>query len=93
MKDQAEYRPGQPTHQEEPISVLPEIMDVQDLATIARVSNQTIKNCISDGKIPAYKIARGCWLISTKLLVRYIEKNSSANQYNSVQSSIEFKNG
>jgi len=77
---------------EEKNHVLPEIMDVQDLAEICRVSKQTIKDCIGAGKIPAYKLSRGCWLVSTKLFVRYIEKQSVTIPDNPTQSDTDIFN-
>lgn len=63
-----------------------EILNVVDLANICNVSEQTIKDLINDGKIPAYKVVRGCWLISRKLFVQYIEKHSDTILDNQTQS-------
>ncbi len=54
---------------------MPEILDIEDLAEIVRVSKQTIKLLIQDKKIPAHKLAKGKYLISTKQLIQYIEEN------------------
>ena len=60
---------------EEKITNLPEIMDIQDLAELVRVSKQSIRNLVSDKKLPAYRLATGKYIFSTKQLIQHIEDN------------------
>lgn len=52
------------------------ILDVVDLATLLRVSEQTARRYINDKKIPAYRVANGKYLISVDHLKKYIEDNA-----------------
>jgi len=57
---------------------IPDIMDIGDLVELLRVSKQTVMKCIEDGKIPAYKIAKGKYLITKRQLIKTIEKRSGS---------------
>ena len=52
------------------------ILDVVDLAGLLRVSVQTARRYINKGKIPAYQVVPGKYLISTNQLIKHIEKRS-----------------
>ena len=52
------------------------LMDVIDLAILLRVSPQTARRYINEKRIPAYKVVPGKYLISVKLLEKYIEENA-----------------
>ena len=53
-------------------------MDIGDLVELLRVSRATIMKCIDDGRIPAYKIAKGKYLITKRQLMKVIEKKSGS---------------
>ena len=52
------------------------ILDVVDLATLLRVSEQTARRYINEKRVPACKIANGKYLISVDHLKKYIEENA-----------------
>ena len=54
--------------------VLPDILNVKDLASLLNRSEQTIKRWILDEKIPGHRFGKGRYLISKKELVDFIEK-------------------
>ena len=66
-----------------------DILTVTDLAEICSASEQTIKDLINDGKIPAYKVARGIWLTSLEQFIQHIETQSDTIPDNLTQSSIK----
>jgi excisionase family DNA binding protein len=47
------------------------------LAVLLRVSAQTARRYINEGRIPAYRVVPGKYLISIKQLIEYIEENAS----------------
>ena len=53
------------------------ILDVVDLASLLRVSVQTARRYINDGRIPAYRVVPGKYLISVEQLKEYIKENAS----------------
>jgi excisionase family DNA binding protein len=53
------------------------ILDVVDFAVLLRVSAQTARRYINEGRIPAYRVVPGKYLISIRQLIEYIEENSS----------------
>ncbi|MCL5070825.1 MAG: helix-turn-helix domain-containing protein [Actinobacteria bacterium] len=55
---------------------LPEILDVVDLIELLRVSKQVVVRLINEKRIPAFRIAQGRYLISSRQLVEHIEKNT-----------------
>lgn len=55
-------------------SYIPEILDVDDLAALLRVSRERARDYIREGKVPAYRIAKGRYLISVRKLVKVIEE-------------------
>lgn len=59
--------------------LIPEIMDVGDLAELLRVTPQFARGLIENGTIPGFKFARGKYLISKKLLIETIEKGSQTS--------------
>ncbi len=52
------------------------ILDVGDLSELLRVSVQTARRYINEGRIPAYRVVPGKYLISVNLLKKYIEEKS-----------------
>ena len=53
------------------------ILDVYDLAVLLRVSPQTARRYINEGRIPGYRVVPGRWLISVDHLKRHIESHSN----------------
>ena len=52
------------------------ILDVVDLASLLRVSVQTARRYINEGRIPAYKVVPGKYLISVDMLKAYIQEKA-----------------
>ncbi len=52
------------------------ILSPEDLAYVLGVTVKTIIRYISRGRIPAYRVVDGKYLISTSQLIRHIEKNA-----------------
>jgi len=55
------------------------ILNVEDLADLLNVSKQTARRYINNGRIPAYRVVPGKYLISVRQLIEKIEKHTMSN--------------
>ena len=53
------------------------ILNIDDLADLLDISKQTVRRYINEGRIPAYRVVPGKYLISQRQLVEHIEKHAS----------------
>ena len=53
---------------------IPEILDLGDIAELLRVTKQTARRYIDDGRIPACKISGGKYLTTRRQIMRTIEE-------------------
>ena len=54
---------------------IPEILDVEDLTELLRVSKQTIRNLIKRQEMPGWRYASGKYVCTKKQLLEWIENN------------------
>ena len=57
------------------------ILDVGDLSELLRVSVQTARRYINEGRIPAYRVVPGKYLISVNVLRSTLKDNQINNLY------------
>ncbi len=55
------------------------ILNLNDLAELLDVSKQTARRYINNGRIPAYRVVPGKYLISARQLMEHIEKHTMGN--------------
>ena len=56
-------------------------MDVRDVAGLLRVDVKVVHRLIRQKKIPAYKLEKGKYLISTRQLIEFIEAKVNSQEY------------
>ncbi len=59
---------------------IPDILDLEDLADLLRVSKQTARRLVADGDIPAYRFAKGKYLITKHNLIKTIDAKSNKSR-------------
>ena len=62
--------------EEKTLAAIPEILDLEDLAGLLRVSKPTAKKLVEEKVIPGFKFLRGKWLITKRQLIKTIESKS-----------------
>lgn len=58
--------------------LVPGILNERDMASILGVSVQTVRRYLSEGKIPAYRVVPGKYLISTEQLIEKIKSEAGS---------------
>ena len=59
--------------------LIPEILDLGDLAELLRVSKQSAKALVDNGTIPGFRFMKGKYLFSKRQLIEVIEKGSQTS--------------
>ncbi len=58
--------------------LVPGILNERDMASILGVSVQTVRRYLSKGKIPAFRVVPGKYLISTEQLIEKIKSEAGS---------------
>ena len=59
--------------EEKTSGTIPDILDLEDLAGLLRVSKPTAKKLVEEKVIPGYKFLRGKYLVTKRQLIKTIE--------------------
>jgi excisionase family DNA binding protein len=62
--------------EEKTLQAIPDILDLEDLAGLLRVTKPTAKKLVEEKVIPGFKFLKGKYLISKRQLIKVIEERS-----------------